>query len=76
MEIRYECECYDRTLVIELPKRYIHLSEEIVYNLNQYYDEWIYFETEESEEMCLEEYIMYRLTNQYDVSLAWHVEED
>ena len=76
MEIRYDCECYDRTLVIELPKRYVHLSEEIVYSLNQYYDEWIYFETEESEEMCLEEYIMYRLTNQYDVSLAWHVEED
>lgn len=76
MEIRFECECYDRTLVITIPKRYVHLSENMIESLNQYYDEWIYFETEEAEEMCLEEYIMYKLTEQYDVSLAWHVEED
>lgn len=76
MEIRFECECYDRTLVIEIPKRYIHLSKAIIMDIEQYYDEWICFETEETEVMCLEEYIMYKLTEQLDVSLAWHVEED
>ena len=76
MEIRFECECYDRTLVVEIPKRYAHLRKEMVENLNQYYDEWICFETEESEEMCLEEYMMYRLSDQYDTSFTWNVEED
>ena len=76
MEIRFECECYDRTLVIHFPSRLKHLQEEIMENLDQYYNEWIFFETEAAEEMCLEEYMMYRITEQYDMSLAWHVEED
>ena len=59
MEIRFECECYNRTLVIEIPKRYIHLSQRIIFDINQYYDEWVCFETEETEVMCLEEYIEY-----------------
>ena len=76
MEIRFECECYERTLVIEVPVRYKHLKEDIMKNLDLYYNEWIFFETEATEEMCLEEYMMYKLTEEYDVSLAWHVEED
>jgi hypothetical protein len=76
MEIRFECDCYERTLVISIPTKYRHLEEEIVKNLDQYYNEWIFFETEEAEDMCLEEYMLYKLTEQYDVSLAWHVEEN
>jgi hypothetical protein len=75
MEIRFECECYERTLVISIPTKYRYLETEIVKNLDQYYNEWIFFETEEAEDMCLEEYMLYKLTEQYDVSLAWHVEE-
>jgi hypothetical protein len=76
MEIRFECECYNRTLTVNFPARCRHLKEEIMENLDQYYNEWIFFETEEAEEMCLEEYMMYKLTERYDMSLAWHVEED
>lgn len=76
MEIRFECECYNRTLVITIPKRYIYLSKAIIIDLNQYYDEWLCFETEETETMCLEEYIMYKLSEQLDIDLTWHVEDD
>jgi hypothetical protein len=63
-------------LVISFPARCRHLEEAIMENLDQYYNEWTSFETEETEVMCLEEYMMYRLTEQYDMNLAWHVEED
>ena len=76
MEIRFECECYERTLVIDFPKKYRYLREEIMESLDQYYNEWVLFETEAAEKMCLEEYMMYKITEQYDVSLAWRVEED
>lgn len=76
MEIRFECECYNRTLVIEIPKRYAHLKEEMLEYLDQYYNEWIYFETEEAEVMCLEEYMIDRFVDKYELSLIWNVEED
>lgn len=80
MEIRFKCECYDRTLVIEFPKRYNRLKEEIMKYLDQYYDEWIYMDgpygTEIIQDMCLEAYMIDRLVDQYEMSLIWYVEED
>lgn len=80
MEIRYECECYNRTLVIDIPEKYSYLKEEILKCLDQYYDEWVNFEgpyeTEEIEDMCLEEYMMQRLNEKYDVWTKWNVEEE
>lgn len=76
MEVRFECECYDRTLVVNFPTKRYWDREEIMEYLDQYYNEWIFFETEAAEEMCLEECMMYRLTEQYDISLDWYVEED
>ena len=77
MEIRFECECYDRTLVIEIPKRCCKFfKRDMLKSLDQYYNEWICFETEESETMCLEEYMIDKLTDEYDLSLMWYVEEN
>lgn len=76
MEIRFECECYNRTLVIEIPKIYAHLKEEMLEYLDQCYNEWIYFETEAAEVMCLEEYMIDRFVDKYELSLIWNVEED
>lgn len=76
MEIRFECECYERTLVIDFPTKRYWDRKEIMENLDQYYNEWVCCETEEAECMCLEEYMMCKLTEQYDLSLAWHVEEN
>jgi hypothetical protein len=80
MEIRYECECYNRTLVISFPARCLYLEAEILKCLDQYYDEWIFFEgpyeTEDIEDMCLEDYMMQRLSEKYDMWTKWNVEED
>lgn len=80
MEIRFECECYERTLVIEFPGRYHYLQEQIIDDVEQYYNEWIFVDgpygEEETHDMCLEEYIMHRLSENYDMWIEWHVEED
>lgn len=80
MEIRYECWCYERTLVIKFPARYSFLKNEILKHLDQYYDEWMFlegpYETEEIEDMCLEEYMMERLSEIYNMWTEWTVEED
>lgn len=76
MEIRYECECYNRTLVIEFPGRYHYLRNSIMEDLDQYYNEWILCETEDVEDECLEEYMMQRLSETYDMWINWNVEED
>ena len=75
MEIRFDCECYERTLVITVPTKYKHLKEEILEDLDRYYNEWVCFETEEAEEMCLEEYMMKCFSEEYDLWIKWDVEE-
>lgn len=75
MEIRFDCECYERTLVITIPTKYRHLEEEIMEDLDRYYNEWICFETEVAEEMCLEEYMMKCFSAEYDLWIKWNVEE-
>ena len=75
MEIRFDCECYERTLVITVPTKYRHLREEILQDLDRYYYEWICFETEEAEVMCLEEYMVKCFSEEYDLCIKWDVEE-
>ena len=75
MEIRFDCECYERTLVITVPTKYRHLREEILQDLDRYYDEWICFETEAAEVMCLEEYMVKCFSEEYDLCIKWDVEE-
>lgn len=76
MEIRFECECYERTLVIEFPSRYYYLQKQITECLEQYYNEWVFCETEDVEDVCLEEYMMERLSEIYNMWIEWRVEED
>lgn len=76
MEIRFECECYERTLVVEVPKRCRCLERDILKSLDQYYDEWVCCEIEETEMMCLEEYMMYKLADEYDFDFTWRSEEN
>jgi len=75
MEIRFDCECYERTLVITVPTKYIHLESEIMEDLDRYYNEWVCFETEAAEEMCLEEYMLKCFSEEYDLWIKWDVEE-
>ena len=80
MEIRYDCECYNRTLVVSFPSGYWYLKTEIEEMLDQYYDEWVNFEgpyeTEDIHDMCLEDYMMERLSETYNMWIEWIVEED
>lgn len=79
MEIRFDCECYERTLVVVFHNRYHYLREDILEDLDQYYNEWIFVDSpygEEVHDMCLEEYLMHRLSENYDMWTEWYVEED
>ena len=80
MLVRYYSECYNRTLVISFPFLYQYLKTEIEEMLDQYYDEWVNFkgpyETEDIEDMCLEDYMMERLSETYSMWIEWTVEED
>ena len=80
MEVRYYCECYHRTLVVKFPEGYSWLKKETELMLDQFYDEWVNFEgpyeTEEIEDMCLEDYMMERLSETYNMWTEWTVEED
>ena len=78
MEIRYYCECYHRTLVIKFSEKYEWFRKETELMLDQFYDEWVNFEGpgEYVQDMCLEEYMMERLSETYDIWDEWNVEED
>ena len=79
MEIRFDCECYERTLVITFPKGYAYLKNEILELLEQYYNEWLWIDGpygEEIQDMCLEEYMMDRLSEIYNMWAEWYVEGD
>lgn len=79
MEIRFDCECYERTLVITFPKGYVYLKNELLELLEQYYNEWLWIDGpygEEIQDMCLEEYMMDRLSEIYNMWTEWCVEGD
>lgn len=78
MEIRYDCSCFERELVIKFPDGYENLKDEIEQMLDDYYFEWHDAENiEDPEEQkyvqdsCLEEYMMFRLSETYNMWDEW-----
>ena len=83
MLIRYWVNCFDRELVIEFPPGYENLKTEIEAMLDDYYFEWHHAEDiEDPEEQrfvwdsCLEEHMMFRLSETYNMWIQWWVEEE
>lgn len=78
MEVRYYCECYRRTLVVQFPEEYDWLKKETELMLDRFYDEWVNFEGpgEYVHDMCLEDYMMERYSETYCIWDKWYVEED
>ena len=78
MEVRFWINCFDRELVIKFPFGYEHLKEEIEQMLDDYQFEWHDAENiKDSEERkyvqnsCLEEYMMERLSETYNMWDEW-----
>lgn len=69
MIIEYDVFCFERTLQIKFPNGYEHLKDEILEMLDDYYDEW--HGTLVGMHMCLEEYMMDRLSETYAVWEEW-----
>ena len=79
MEVRFWINCFDRELVIKFPFGYEHLKEEIKQMLDDYYFEWHDVENigdpEERkyvQDSCLEEYMMERLRETYNMWDEWN----
>lgn len=71
MLIEYDVVCFERTLKITLPKKYDgrdELKEEILKMLDASYDEW---QNNNDTDMCLEEYMMERLSETYAIWEEW-----
>ena len=75
MIVAYNCGCYNRTLVIYFSDQYEYFRDDIENYLDQYYDEWIFCDEKNIEDVCLEEYIIMRLSENYTLEM-WYVEED
>ena len=78
MIIEYDISCFERTLQIKFPDGYEHLKEEIIVMLESFYFEWHDAENIEDEEerlavldSCLEEYMMDRLSETYNMWEEW-----
>lgn len=78
MIIEYDVSCFERTLTIKFSDGYEHLGEEILEMLDSFYFEWHDAENIEDEEekayvmdSCLEEYMMDRLSETYDMWEEW-----
>lgn len=67
MLIEYDVVCFERTLTITLPDKYEELKNEILMMLDDYYNEW----QNSDETMCLEEYMMERLSETYAIWEEW-----
>lgn len=67
-EVEYDVVCFERTLKIKFPKGYSHLKDEILEMLDDYYDEW---QEDDDPDMCLEEYMMERLSETYAMWEEW-----
>jgi hypothetical protein len=55
MIIEYNVVCFERTLTIELSDKYENLKEEILKDLDKFYDWW---QNNDNPDMCLEEYMV------------------
>lgn len=81
MIIEYDIHCHERTLKIKWDDHYEHLKDEILEFLDDYYFEWHDAENIEDEEeriavldSCLEEYMMDRLSETYNMWEWWDTE--
>lgn len=78
MIIEYDVECFQRTLTIKLPDSYENLAEEIHELLDGFYFEWHDAENIEDDkerayvmDICLEDYMMDRLSETYNMWEEW-----
>lgn len=78
MIIEYDISCFERTLVIKWDDHYEYLKNEIIEMLDDYYFEWHDAENIEDDEerlvvldSCLEEYMMDRLSETYNMWEEW-----
>jgi hypothetical protein len=70
MTIEYYVLCFERTLQITFPDKYEgrdELKSEILKMLDSFYDEWHNYDTD----TCLEEYMMDRLSETYNMWTEW-----
>lgn len=78
MIIEYDVNCFERTLIIKFPDGYEDLEKEILEMLDEYYFYWHDAENIEDDEerayvmdACLEEYMMDRLSETYNMWGEW-----
>ena len=67
MIIEYDVVCFERTLRIELPKKYgeqDELKEKILKALDKYYDEW---QDDDDPDMCLEEFMVAGICDEFNL---------
>ena len=81
MIIEYDVHCFERTLQIKFPDGYKNLKEEILKMLDGFYFEWHDAENIEDDEerayvmdICLEEYMMDRLSETYNMWEEWNTD--
>lgn len=78
MIIEYDVHCHERTLTITFPNGYEHLKKAIIKMLDEYYDYWHDAENIEDDEertyvmdVCLEDYMMDKLSETYNMWEEW-----
>ena len=78
MIIEYDVVCFERTLTITFPDDHESLKDDILRMLDTFYDEWMNTGEIENpeilelvESMCLEEYMVYRLSETYKKLEEW-----
>jgi hypothetical protein len=78
MIIEYDVHCFERTLAIKFPDDHESLKEDILKMLDTFYDEWMHTgeitnpEIQELvDSMCLEEYMVFRLSETYSKLEEW-----
>ena len=78
MIIEYNVVCFERTLTIKFPDDHESLKEDILKLLDTFYDEWMNTGEitnpeilELVESMCLEEYMVFRLSETYKKLEEW-----
>lgn len=78
MIIEYDVHCFERTLTIRFPDSHESLKEDIIKMLDIFYDEWMNTEDITNPEirdlvdsMCLEEYMVDRLSETYSKLEKW-----
>ena len=78
MIIEYDVHCFERTLTITFPDDHESLKEDMLKMLDTFYDEWMNTGEIENpeilelvESMCLEEYMVFRLSETYKKLEEW-----